>query len=69
MQSNSDDITPREFIGEYLRNHLVIQVIIDNEGLSGRKRSREPKVRVSKIFNPKEMRDQCPRLKVRRKSS
>ena len=56
MQSNSDDITPREFIGEYLRNLLVNQVIIGNEGLFGRKQSREPNVRVSKILTRKEER-------------
>ena len=32
MQSNSDDITPREFIGEYLQNFLVNQGIIGDEG-------------------------------------
>ena len=37
------------------------------EGLSGMKEVREPIVRVSKIFNPKEERDQSPRAKVRRK--
>ena len=35
------------------------------EGLSGMKEVREPRVRVSKIFNPKEKRDQSPRAKVR----
>ena len=39
------------------------------EGLSGMKEVREPRVRVSKIFNPKERRDQSPRVKVRRKRS
>ena len=37
------------------------------EGLSGMKEVREPKVRVSKIFNPKAKRDQSPRARVRRK--
>ena len=37
------------------------------EGLSGMKEVREPRVRVSKIFNPKEKRDQSHRAKVRRK--
>ena len=35
------------------------------EGLSGMKEVREPRVSVSKIFNPKEKRDQSPRVKVR----
>ena len=39
------------------------------EGLSGMKEVREPRVRVSKIFNPKEKRDQSPRAKVRRKDA
>ena len=39
------------------------------EGLSGMKEVREPRVRVRKIFNPKEKRDQSPRVKVRRKRS
>ena len=37
------------------------------EGLSGMKEVRKPRVRFSKIFNPKEKRDQSPRAKVRRK--
>ena len=39
------------------------------EGLSRMKEVREPRVRVSKIFNPKEKRDQSPRAKVQRKRS
>ena len=39
------------------------------EGLSGMKEVREPRVRVRKIFNPKEERYQIPRAKVRRKRS
>ena len=35
MQSNSDDITPRELIEEYLLNLLVNQVIICDEGSPG----------------------------------
>ena len=37
-------------IGEDLRNLLVHQAIIWNEGLSGRKWLREPNVRVNKII-------------------
>ena len=39
------------------------------EGLSGMKEVREPRVRVSKIVNPKEKKDQSPRAKVQRKRS
>ena len=46
-------IGSREFIGEYRRDLQVDQVIFLNEGLSWRKQSREPRVSVSKIFNPK----------------
>src|SRR4051812_41772121 len=46
-------IGSREFIGEYPRHFTVKQTIIWKGGLSGRKYSREPRVRVSKIFNPK----------------
>ena len=53
MQSNSDDITPREFIGEYLRNFLVNQVIIDDEGSPGGSSHENLMLESAKIFNPK----------------
>ena len=39
------------------------------EGLTRMKEVREPRVSVTKIFNPKEKRDQSPRARVRRKRS
>ena len=50
----------RGIIGECLRDLLVKQAIICIEWLSRRIWSRDPKVRVSKIFNPKEERDKNP---------
>ena len=53
-------IGSRKFIEEYLRDLLVKQAIICIEWLSRRIWSRDPKVTASKIFNPKEKRDQRP---------
>ena len=64
-----EDVGSQEFIEEYSSessgesgHHLW-------RGLTGRKQSREPRVRVRKIFNPKWRRDQSPRVKVRSKRS
>ena len=45
-----------------LQNLLVKNAIICNGGLSGRKDSREPNVRVSKNLYPEKKREQIPRV-------
>ena len=64
-----EHIGSQEFIGEYLRNLLVNQAIICKEGSPGGSSYENLELVLAKSFNPKEKRNQSPRVKVRRKRS